>query len=296
MGAAKKQILIVDDEPINRALFSEAFQDEGEYEVTTAQDGLEAYRLARTKSFDTICTDFRMPKLNGAKLITALRDNESNRTIPLFVITAFKEEAATECLKANVMEGITFVEKPVSPQQLVEKIKPALKLIHGNKGAAKQVQKIEQQILRPFIEAVTLTIQTMGQAKEVNVGKATVMAPKQVLGVDISTAVPIISASFRGTLYVSFPKDTFLKVVSNMLGRTETQITPDLEAAGVEFMNIIYGNTKRVLSEQGYEFQTGLPSIVRGADHIITGNGQYTVVGVPIASELGALHLLFCFS
>lgn len=294
MSALKKLILVVDDEEHNREMYSEAFREHGDFEVVVAKDGLEAYRLARQRTFDAICTDFRMPKLDGAKLIVALRDNEPNKKIPMVVITGFKEEALEECDKAQVMDGVTFVEKPISPTKLVETVRPMLKVVKNE--AMPPAKPIDQKLIRPFIDAVTLTIKSMGQAKEVKAEDSYLLRPGEKMGVDISGAISIVSSNFKGTLYVSFPKATLLAVLNNMLGANHTQFTEELEDASAELTNIIYGNTKRVLSEQGYEFQTTLPSVVRGAEHQINSNGQYSVIVTPFKTNLGKMYLQICLN
>lgn len=294
MSAAKKLILVVDDEEHNREMYSEAFKEHGDdFEVVVAKDGLEAYRLARQRTFDAICTDFRMPKLDGAKLIVALRDNEPNKNIPMIVITGFKEEALEECDKAQITDGLTFVEKPISPSKLVETVRPMLKVVTDTK---RSVKTIDGKMVRPFVDAVTLTLKSMGQVREITPEATYVLKEGEKLGVDISGSISIVSTSFKGTVYVSFPKATLLKVLNNMLGVNQTNITPDIENASGELTNIIYGNTKRVLSEQGYEFQTTLPSVVRGADHQVTSNGQYPVIVTPIKTELGKMFIQICFN
>lgn len=295
MSVAKKLILVVDDEEHNREMYSEAFKENNEFEVVVAKDGLEAYRLARQRTFDAICTDFRMPKLDGAKLIVALRDNEPNKDIPMIVITGFKEEAVDECEKAQVADGLTFVEKPISPSKLVDTVRPMLKVLSQTPTVAK-AKPIDSKMIKPFIEALTLTIKSMGQAKEVVAEKSYILRKGEKLGVDVSGAISIISTSFKGTLYVSFPKDTILAVVNNMLGEKHTQMTADMDDASAELTNIIYGNTKRVLSEQGYEFQTTLPSVVKGADHAMTSNGQYPVIVTLLTTDLGKIFIQICFN
>lgn len=295
MSAAKKLILVVDDEEHNREMYSEAFRESNEFEVIVAKDGLEAYRIARQRTFDAICTDFRMPNLDGAKLIVALRDNEPNKNIPMVVITGFKEEAVEECDKAQITEGLTFVEKPISPAKLVDTIRPMLKVVKGEKKSA-HVKKVDPKLVAPFVEAVVLTMRSMGQVKKVSAGNSYYLKEGEKLGVDLSGAISIVSTDFKGTLYVSFPQKTLLGVLGNMLGQKQSDLTPAAESASAELTNIIYGNTKRVLSEQGYEFQTTLPTLVKGGDHKVLSNGQFPVIVTPLETDLGKIYLQFCFN
>jgi DNA-binding response OmpR family regulator len=67
-------ILVVDDEPMVRALVSRALTDDG-YQVTAMHDGKAALEMARTvePEFDLIVTNTWLAGLSGLELITLLR-------------------------------------------------------------------------------------------------------------------------------------------------------------------------------------------------------------------------------
>ena len=70
------RILVVDDEPMVRALIARALTDEG-YEVVAVADGRAALDAARgaEATFDLIITNNYMPGLNGAELIARVRED-----------------------------------------------------------------------------------------------------------------------------------------------------------------------------------------------------------------------------
>jgi CheY-like chemotaxis protein len=70
------RVLVVDDEPMVRALIARALTDEG-YEVVAVANGraaLDAARGAEVK-FDLIITNNYMPGLTGAELIARVRED-----------------------------------------------------------------------------------------------------------------------------------------------------------------------------------------------------------------------------
>jgi two-component system, cell cycle sensor histidine kinase and response regulator CckA len=70
------RILVVDDEPMVRALIARVLSDEG-YEVVAVANGraaLEASRGAQAP-FDLIITNNYMPGLSGAELISRVRED-----------------------------------------------------------------------------------------------------------------------------------------------------------------------------------------------------------------------------
>jgi CheY-like chemotaxis protein len=68
------RILVVDDEPMVRALIARVLTDEG-YEVVAVADGRAALAAARgaEAEFDMIVTNNYMPGLNGPELIARVR-------------------------------------------------------------------------------------------------------------------------------------------------------------------------------------------------------------------------------
>src|SRR5215210_6087623 len=70
------RILVVDDEPMVRALIARALTDEG-YEVVAVADGRAALDAARGAAvrFDLVITNNYMPGLSGAELIARVRQD-----------------------------------------------------------------------------------------------------------------------------------------------------------------------------------------------------------------------------
>jgi DNA-binding NtrC family response regulator len=66
------KILVVDDEPSVLAVVSRALRDEG-HEVIAVSNGQTAYDVALDQTVDVVVTNKRMPGLNGAELVSALR-------------------------------------------------------------------------------------------------------------------------------------------------------------------------------------------------------------------------------
>jgi two-component system cell cycle response regulator CpdR len=75
-GLVAHRILVVDDEPMVRALIARALIDDG-FEVVAVANGLAALDAARTTEagFDLIVTNNYMPGLSGAELIARVRQD-----------------------------------------------------------------------------------------------------------------------------------------------------------------------------------------------------------------------------
>lgn len=64
-----RRLLVVDDDPLVRALFAEALQGEGQVDV--AADGIDALQQLGDSDYDLILTDLHMPRLDGYGLFEA---------------------------------------------------------------------------------------------------------------------------------------------------------------------------------------------------------------------------------
>lgn len=83
-----RQILLVDDQAINRTVASTLLQHAG-HEVTTAADGWAALELADAQRFDLILMDIHMPGLDGLETTRRIRQaSELNHDIPIIALTA----------------------------------------------------------------------------------------------------------------------------------------------------------------------------------------------------------------
>ena len=82
-------ILVVDDEPTIRGLFSTLFLSKG-YKVSTAKDGFDALLQLRTMTPDLIASDLNMPNMSGFELLSVLR-----RRFPQIPVVAIS--GAYEC-------------------------------------------------------------------------------------------------------------------------------------------------------------------------------------------------------
>jgi CheY-like chemotaxis protein len=82
-------------------------------EIHLAKDGEVAYSLFQQNTPDVIITDLRMPNLDGKALIHKIR--QSNKTVPIIVITAYKDDLS----KDELALVSAVLEKPINFIKLV---------------------------------------------------------------------------------------------------------------------------------------------------------------------------------
>jgi len=86
-GQRKVRVLVVDDEPANRTLLTEALEPAG-FTVLPATGGREAIEIAKSSKPDLVLLDLMMPEVNGYDVVEALRADERTRDTPIMVLTA----------------------------------------------------------------------------------------------------------------------------------------------------------------------------------------------------------------
>ncbi|ADO48322.1 two-component system response regulator RssB [[Enterobacter] lignolyticus] len=87
---AGKQILIVEDEPVFRALLDSWLSSLGA-ETVLAQDGVDALEKMAKLSPDLMICDLAMPRMNGLKLVEFLRNE--GKQLPILIISATENMA-----------------------------------------------------------------------------------------------------------------------------------------------------------------------------------------------------------
>ena len=88
MSSVRRTVLLVDDDPLLRALLARALADDG-YAVLAAENGEEALTLASTliDQLGLVITDIRMPVMDGVQLAAHLA--QLRPTLPILFISGF---------------------------------------------------------------------------------------------------------------------------------------------------------------------------------------------------------------
>ena len=117
------RILVVEDNPVNQKVLTTILQKQG-YQITTANDGVEALQALGRESFGLVLMDVQMPEMDGITAAKAIRRNPAWKDLPIIAITAHAMNGDRErCLQAG-MTG--YISKPVAPHHLIEAVRDQL--------------------------------------------------------------------------------------------------------------------------------------------------------------------------
>jgi len=118
------KILVVDDNLVVLKLLRHLLESQ-DYLVITAQNGVEALKLASTEGPDMIVTDYVMPEMDGVALIKELKRRKESRNIPIMMLTAKdEEESELEGLDAGADDYLT---KPIARKRFLARVARLLK-------------------------------------------------------------------------------------------------------------------------------------------------------------------------
>jgi two-component system chemotaxis sensor kinase CheA len=88
---ARPRILIAEDSPTTRAVLKSVLE-EAHYDVSTAQDGEEAFTLLQQRPFDLVLSDVQMPHKDGFSLTESIRQHERLTKLPVVLMTSLENE------------------------------------------------------------------------------------------------------------------------------------------------------------------------------------------------------------
>ncbi|MDQ6917929.1 MAG: response regulator [Candidatus Dormibacteraeota bacterium] len=115
----RREILIAEDDPLNRVLLA-TFLEEAGYRVGVAANGMQALKLIRESMPDLVITDVNMPEMNGLELCRRLRSHHKLARIPIIMLSGLVEPPE---ILAGYAEGADdYVGKPIDFAVLGAKI------------------------------------------------------------------------------------------------------------------------------------------------------------------------------
>ncbi|MEK9728024.1 MAG: response regulator [Candidatus Margulisiibacteriota bacterium] len=119
-------VLIADDEP-NICRIAKLIIPDNEFQVITAENGMDAYEKALQHQPDIIFSDILMPKCDGFEFCQKIKQNDVTANIPFIFLTGVDE---AQCkARMDEVHADDFLSKPFSSKIMIEKIKTYVKPI-----------------------------------------------------------------------------------------------------------------------------------------------------------------------
>jgi two-component system NtrC family sensor kinase len=118
-----RRILVVDDEPLVIDLLISILEGIG-HKVDTASNGLEAFGKVRTKAYDLIITDVRMPQMDGMELYRKILTRRPEMKSRVLFITGDLIDEETSRFLGDT--GARWLAKPLEVDEVVATVQEGL--------------------------------------------------------------------------------------------------------------------------------------------------------------------------
>ena len=107
-----KNIIIVEDDAVQRKVVRHSLQDNANYNLIEFSDGQDALDYLRDnhKTVDLLILDYILPKMNGIDILRCLKKSESQFIFPVIMLTTKVEAKGSEIKDLNV---VSWIIKPI---------------------------------------------------------------------------------------------------------------------------------------------------------------------------------------
>src|SRR5690554_5537170 len=140
------RILIIEDEAaIRRVLVKILTEENKDYEVFEAEDGLAGMEILKDEDFDLVLCDIKMPKMDGVEVLEAVKKIKPE--IPIVMISGHGDlDTAVNTMRLGAFD---YISKPPDLNRLLNTVRIALdskELVVENKRLKKKVSKNYQMV------------------------------------------------------------------------------------------------------------------------------------------------------
>jgi signal transduction histidine kinase/class 3 adenylate cyclase/ActR/RegA family two-component response regulator len=123
-GSLERNILIVDDEPVNLKVLKNHLEQSG-YKVTMAHDGQEALNILDSdQKFHLVLLDVMMPRIPGYEVCQKIRERFLLSELPVIMVTA--KNQVNDLIEGLGYGANDYIVKPFSKDELLARVKTQL--------------------------------------------------------------------------------------------------------------------------------------------------------------------------
>ena len=138
---------------------------------------------------------------------------------------------------------------------------------------------MDVKYINPFVHAVINTMETMlGVVPE---RMTTYLKEDEKAHGDISGIIGFGEANIVGSVALTFPTETAIKVYKLMIGDEVTSLNEEVRDTVGELSNIVAGSAKKEFADMDILYHLSIPTVVVGKDHTVIHKGGMGVVVIP---------------
>lgn len=141
-------ILVVDDNPDLRAYVSGILRANG-YQVRTARDGSEGFRITKEIIPNLIVSDLMMPLVSGLEMIRTIRNEEQLKGTPIILLTAKVDEETR--IEGTEHGADAYLAKPFNDRELLAEVRNLLALKENERRVVELNTYLTESVLKRFL-------------------------------------------------------------------------------------------------------------------------------------------------
>ena len=129
MSKTTFKILLIDDDLDFLEATETVLKSNSNYEIITATNGDIGLQMAKDEKPDLILLDIIMPVQDGFTAAKTLKSDPQLQDIPVVLLTSFSQRVGETDLAVRQgmdLEAEDYIEKPVSPQELLRRVEKLL--------------------------------------------------------------------------------------------------------------------------------------------------------------------------
>ncbi len=111
---SNRSILIVDDSALQRENLKAIFKNE-DFHVETAENGFDALKASRIRTYSAFCVDIMMPLMDGYEFVERLRKIPIYQDVPIFLISS----KDIDRVRISNLKITSVFQKPISGDKLI---------------------------------------------------------------------------------------------------------------------------------------------------------------------------------
>ena len=142
--------------------------------------------------------------------------------------------------------------------------------------------------INPFIESTLRSLEMMASITAEKTGLS--VREDLITTYDISAIIGL-TGDTSGSIIVSFPRRLACRIASNMLMEEISELNKSVEDAVGEIGNIVVGDARRILIQDGFSLSISVPTVVVGQGHKISRSGDVPCIAIPFRTDFGEFEV-----
>ncbi len=138
--------------------------------------------------------------------------------------------------------------------------------------------------INPFIES---TLRSLDMMAGIQAEKSGLELKEDLITTYDVSAIIGLTGETSGSIIISMPEALACRIASNMLMEEIKSLNKNVEDAIGEIGNIVVGDARRSLIQDGHQLNISIPTVVIGVGHKISRSGDVPCIAIPFTTEFG---------